>query len=236
MAAKAGVFTRTHFEHGIARSQVNNLKRHMVRIIAHLMGDGSVTYKDLRYHNKNEQMLEEFRKDMIREFGEIHFTMGKVNSGTSFINTGKRDIIKTMHKYAKSYRSGDIEIPKDILNGHLELKKEFLRAFFDDEGTTGLRVYKKTNEIKRDVRVTSKSLKIIKQMKKILENELDIKCNKIYNDKKVINEKIYVTWALQITGRENLKKFQKEVNFNHREKKVKLNTMIKSYKYGSLAT
>ena len=46
-------------------------------------------------------------------------------------------------------------------------KKEFLKAIYDDGGCVALRTFKKTNEIKRNLTLSSNSLIFIKEIKNI---------------------------------------------------------------------
>lgn len=200
------------------------------RIIAHLIGDGCVTSGYLRYCNTNEKLLQQFRTDIKTEFGNVHFTEGKVNSGTRFVHIRSKEIVKKLYEYVKSYKSGDAEIPQQILVGPSKLKAEFLRALFDDEGSVGLRVYKPTGEIKRDVHMASKSRKLLEQIKRILENEFKIRCNRIGKYIKNRNGKQYITLVLHITGRTNLRRFSSIINFSHLEKRAKLQQLLYSYK------
>jgi intein/homing endonuclease len=173
----------------------------IARIVAHLMGDGCVTSRYMRYNNTNEYLLEQFKTNMTQEFGKnIHFIDGTVNSGTRFTQIQNKEILEKLFEIAKSYKSGEIEVPTKVMNADIEVKKAFIRALFDDEGSVKLSVCQKNGKIKRDVHMCSKSKRIIKQIKKILENELKIKCNKIGKDLRKRNNKKYITWILRITG------------------------------------
>ncbi len=101
---------------------------------------------------------------------------------------------------------------------------------YDDEGTVALRIFKKTNEIKRNLTIASKSKKFMEDIKKILEKDFKIKCNKIgFSIRKFPNNKEFVTWNLSITGKENFLKFRDKINFNGPIKRKKLDLMINTY-------
>ena len=53
-------------------------------------------------------------QDMIDIFGEVHFTRGKVNSGTLFVQTGRTDIIGLFLSILSDYRSDAVYVPKQL--------------------------------------------------------------------------------------------------------------------------
>ena len=117
----------------------------------------------------------------------MHFIFGRVNSGTCFVQVQNKAIINFLFKLCKDFKSENLQIPIFIKN--IKLKKEFIQAIFDDEGCVGLRVFKKTGEIKRNLEIASKSKKFLEEIKLILEKDFDIKCNRIISFKKNISHK-----------------------------------------------
>jgi len=172
-------------------------------------------------------LLNNFKKDINQLFGEVHFITGKMNSGTRLIQIQNKEILDFLKNLISDFRSFALRFP-DFLNSK-ELKREFLKAIFDDEGCVALRTFKKTNEIKRNLEIASKSKKFMEDLKNILERDFTIKCNKIIYFKRNLNGKEFITWKLSITGKENFIKFQDKINFNAFSKKEKLDLMINSY-------
>ena len=127
----------------------------LARVVAHLMGDGCVTERYFAYYNQDKTLLNVFEKDVSDLFGKIHFTRGKTNSGTSLLMVQNKPIRLFLKSLTKNYKSHYLEIP-DFIKGK-ESQKEFLRAFYDDEGCVALRVFKKTGEIKRNITLSSNS-------------------------------------------------------------------------------
>jgi len=200
----------------------------LTRVIAHLMGDGCVSKKYFAYYNKDDFLLENYKKDLINLFGNLHIITGEVNSGTKLIQNQDKEILNFLKSLVGDFRSFALRFPvflKDIC-----LKKEFLSVIYDDEGTVALRIFKKTNEIKRNLTIASKSKKFMEDIKKILEKDFKIKCNKIgFSIRKFPNNKEFVTWNLSITGKENFLKFRDKINFNGPIKRKKLDLMINTY-------
>ncbi len=197
------------------------------RLVTHLIGDGCVTNKYFAYFNKNKELLNNYEKDLLTLFPEVHITRGIYKSGTSLIQVQNKEIIYFLKSLLSDYRSKTLEIPKFI--DTKDLRKEFLQSIYDDEGCVGLRVYRKTNELKRDITVSSNSLKLIGQIKEILIQDFDISSNKIATNIKIVGPKKFTNYVLPINGKSNFEKFQKEIDFTHPIKKEKLRNMINSY-------
>lgn len=199
----------------------------LVKVIGHLMGDGYVSKRYLRYNNKNLFLLDNFKKHMSNVFGDIHFIEGKVNSGTKFVQVQNKKIIPYLFTLCTEFKSEFLRFPSFIHSN--ENKAMFISAIFDDEGCVGLRIFRKTNEIKRNLEIASKSKKFLEDIKIILEKDFDIKTNKLISFKRNLNGKEFITWKLSITGKENFIKFKEKIGFTHPEKKNKLEKMISSY-------
>ena len=197
------------------------------RVVAHLMGDGCVTNRYLRYNNKSKFLLENFKEYFRDVFPEAYFIEGKVNSGTAFVQVQNKKIIWYLKDICKNFKSEFLEVPNFLTS--LESKKVFISAIFDDEGCVGLRIFRKTNEIKRNLEIASKSRKFLEGIKDILENEFNIKCNRIISFQRNLKGKIFITWKLSITGKENFVRFRDKIGFTHPRKKNKLDLMISSY-------
>lgn len=199
----------------------------LARITGHLMGDGNVSRRYLRYNNKNVFLLENFKKHFLNLYPLSHFIEGKVNSGTSFVQVQNKQIINFFFDLCGDFRSGNLRFPKFLK--HPELKREFISAIFDDEGCVALRVFRKTNEIKRNLEIASKSKEFLEEIKEVLERDFRIKCNKIICFKRNLDNKEFLTWKLSITGKENFVRFRENINFDSPDKIKKLDNMIDSY-------
>jgi len=199
----------------------------LARIVGNLMGDGNVSKRYLRYNNKNTFLLDNFKKHFLFLYPETHFIYGKVNSGTSFVQVQNKKIIEFLLNLCGDFRSQNLKFPNFLTSK--EMKVEFIRAIFDDEGCVALRTFQKTNEIKRNLEIASKSKSFLIEIKEILESDFKIKCNQIISFNRILDKKEFVTYKLSITGRENFIKFKDNINFCHPDKKNKLNLMISSY-------
>ena len=207
--------------------QSNEKSKLLARIVAHLMGDGNVSLRYLRYNNTNIFLLNQFKQDMGLIFGKIHFIEGKANSGTSFVQVQNKQLILFIKSLVKDFKSYYLLFPEFV--NTLELKSEFLKALYDDEGCVALRTFKKTNEIKRNLTLSSNSLKLIEEIKNILNKDFNINSNKISKYVKTKEDRIFTNYVLSITGMYNFVSFRNKIGFYHPIKVDKLNLMIDSY-------
>ena len=201
--------------------------KQFARCIAKISGDGNLYYTYIRYSNTCKELLDEFEKDIKHEFKGIKITKGVCNSRTSFLQIHGRERINKFLEYLPDYKSHAIFIPKQIIKNTKEIKKEYLRAFYDDEGSPSLRIFKKTMEWKRNLTLSSNSKIFLSEVKEILKNDFNIKTNKIrrtYN-----NSERDKSYYLGISGKSEFIKFNKEISFLHPKRKEKLNLIIASY-------
>lgn len=199
----------------------------MARCVAKISGDGYLYHRYIRYSNQCKELLDEFESDVIKEFGLINITKGISNSGTPFVQIHGKKIITSFLSYLDDYRSFYIFIPEKIMNSNLEVKKEFIRAFYDDEGSPSLRLSLKYMEWKRSISLCSNSYRILEEVKDILFNDFHIFSNKIIRNKPDSNED--KSYLLFITGRENITTFRDKIGFLHPIKKRKIDLIIASY-------
>ncbi len=197
----------------------------MARCVARITGDGNLYYRYIRYSNTCKELLDGFVRDISKEFNHHSFTYGITNTGTPFVQIHGKALISKFIEFLPSYKSADVYIPKQVLNASGEVKRAYLRALFDDEGSVCIRVFGKTGEWKRNIKIDSKSYLLIEGIKTLL-SELNISSNNIGRCDK--EDKYW--YYLGISGRENFIRFAKEIGFSHPVKQQKLLLLLKTYK------
>lgn len=189
------------------------------RVIAHLIGDGCV-YKsnndyNIKYEVKDIESLNSFEKDMLEVYG-LELTKGSKPSGFTgkpipFLRLRSKLAYQNLLKYS-TYNSKDWSIKKELLESRREIKKEFLKALFDDEGSVILKGGK------GETRLYSINLEGLKQIQKmLLEFSIDTTIYAGYGFKRNV-------YAIII---KDLAKFASELGFNLSRKQNKLTKFIK---------
>ena len=185
------------------------------RIIAHSIGDGSVYQSNhdynIKYEVKDIESLNSFEKDMLSTYG-LRLTKGFKNSGITgkpipFLRLRSKLVYEDLLQYA-TYNSKDWSIKNVLLNSSKEIKREFLKAFFDDEGSI---VPQGKKGIIKLYSINKEGLQQIQKM--LLEFDIDSQLGSGYGAKRNV-------YALLI---KDLDKFDKEVGFNLKRKQDKLN-------------
>lgn len=168
----------------------------LVLLVAHLIFDGDLRRTTCGYSNRSKALISRVRnlfKLVYRYSAKYHF-----DTRSGVINIRHHNVALAGYLIGKAD-----ELVNEIEDMPHEHQREFIRAFFDDEGCMDLRPDRKH----RRVRGYQNDKKILVIVQNLLKN-FDIE-SKLQGRNEVV-----------ITGKENLKKFQKEINFS---KGVRLN-------------
>src|SRR3989344_1123893 len=193
------------------------LNEDLTIIHAYLCADGYVTrhsptqnhkYYKLGLRNTNYTLLKDFHDRFNRYFKVCpNLYIGQR------CEKGSRKIYENMTNSFGSFYSYEWKMPK---MDNEKLIKLWLRTYFDCEGW----VFCKSHQ-NRHVGVDCVNEHALNQVKKELEKFGIRIIKKVVKDGKMFRLLIY--------GKENIIKFQKEVNFNHPDKKVKLQEAISDF-------
>lgn len=200
----------------------NTWEPEKVLLIGHLLFDGELVHEGCRYNNRSEALIERVQLLMKELYDFEPKRFKNMDTGVDRISYYNVALGIFLRKKAKCLLIEVRKLP-------LECKRAFLRAFFDDEGCIDYRP--KRN--KRSVRGYQKDTKILKLVQ-ILLLDLNIK-SRVVKPNEVI-----------IVGKENLIRFEQEINFSqgiymngnrtnsrwkkHIEKRQLLRTAIESFK------
>lgn len=198
------------------------MKAEEARIAAHVCGDGWLTtsieknslqivsgrrYRrerkryEIGYCNTEKILLKQMEDDVKKIYGinarkvriELRFRSKRVFDRLVELGAGK---------------SREWFVGQNVKNSKNSVKKEWLKAFFDDEATVELPT--------RRIRVKSMNFKGLKGVRKMLEN---------FNVKSTITgPNIDESWYLTISCK-NVENFRKKIGFYHPFKNEKLNSI-----------
>ena len=161
----------------------------LIYLVAHFMFDGEITSHSCVYNNRNGVLIDGVRIAMKEVFNLEPCTYLNKETGVHRISYHYVELAIYTQKKSK-------KLLKYIWEANKKEKIIFLKAFFDDEGCTGLWGRKKL------VKGYQKDLKILQLVQKLLKDfTIKSKIDKKYKE-------------LVISRKENLVKFQNTINFS----------------------
>lgn len=209
------------------------LSKEFVRITAHLFADGCVSIDKngtltAAYYNQAGELRRQFEKDVSKVFNVGQLKKG-INKTTPYLYIPST-VSLILLQIVPSFKSNECRIPIFIKNATKDLKKEFIRAFFDDEASVHFR------PPARQIELTINNEKILEEIKEILY-EFSINTSKIIK-RKMRRFKIF---SFYIRNFNNIFKFSKHIGFSNNRKKKNLINIIKnpgriSYAHGETKT
>lgn len=161
-----------------------------VLLLSHFIFDGEILKKRCRYHNRSKILINRVEKLMFNVYDYSAKKSFDRKSGVSTISYYNIEL--QIYLYCKAAEL--LVSINSLTNSH---KKEFLRAFFDDEGCMDYRPKRNV----RQIRGYQNNKKILETVKQLLFS---------FN----IESKLQGVNEVVISGKENLKRFQKEINFS----------------------
>ena len=194
-----------------------------VSLISHLLFDGEIKHGGCVYNNRNLALIGMVQKQMSQVYDfepKPYFNNITGVNRISYFNVA----------LSAYFKEKSINLIEHVVSMPINLKREFLKAFFDDEGCMDFRPKRNL----RRVRGYQKDNRILYIVQKLL---LDFK----------ILSKIQKPNEIVIGGKENLERFRKQINFSQGvringnrsnsiwkkslEKRVLLDQAIKSFKH-----
>ncbi len=162
----------------------------LVCLVSHLIFDGEIKRGGCIYNNRNMTLLNRVENCM-----KIIYPLEPKRYANKF--TGVRRISYFNVSLGDYMKTKSIQLLQEIAFSPKQLKREFVRSFFDDEGCMDFRPKRNL----RRVRGYQKNVAILYLIQRLLAD--------FYIDSRIIlpNEVV-------ITGKENLLKFQNEIGFS----------------------
>lgn len=188
------------------KRQPKKLTKEKARLIGHCLFDGYIDLKNyvIAYFSNIEEQVNSFI-DLVKKTYGLNGEVKSRKQGGYYCRICSKKAVKDLIKYSPDYSTRSdrkIIIPKEILSGSLEIKRSFLRAFWDDEGAI----------ICNRRKGKGGYYHLTRKLEAFCENEnIGKDLQKLHNDL-IINSHISRK-RITISGTENLKKF-KEVGFS----------------------
>ena len=161
-----------------------------VLLVGHLIFDGEILRARCVYNNRSKALLARVRKLMMDIYDYEPARYVNPVTGVTRIMYYNVELSNYLHGKAGV-------LLKDVGNMPIEMKREFLRAFFDDEGCMDFLL----RSGKRRIRGYQKDTKILKLVSKLLAD--------IGIESRVVRPN-----EVMIVGKENLLRFKREINFS----------------------
>jgi len=211
------------------------------RFLGAIMGDGSRTkLGGLIYNNKDEGLVKLILKSAKKVLGEVKYRLTWKKDGTLQLDLPKiaGDIVGLFGIERGSKTKTDCYV--ELKNFSKDMKLEFVRQFFSDEGNVRLSdrrlQVKQSRKLKGEIskktvreRVDRFAPRVLKEIRGILEGigiKSTISLETLREDRKG-------DFSLNIYVKENLEKFREKVGFNLEYKNKLLERVINSYIYPS---
>lgn len=102
-----------------------------VNLVAHIMFDGAIRTSGILYHNRSEALLKNFRDKM----NEVCFFLPKRYNDRSGVSRVAYHNVELVPFFKNKVRI----LGREITGLPKEFKRQFLKAFFDDEGSIDFR-------------------------------------------------------------------------------------------------
>jgi len=193
------------------------------RIIAHVIGDGGIANKHanftVTYSNKSKELLDEFRKDVKLVFGNVE-PIEFYNREAECLEFFYPSIVGLiLTRIIGVQNDKNKHFPEFMTMVSENLRYNFLRSIFDDEGNINIEAYKINFEMA--------NYNVVSFVKSMLE-DFSIETGSITEINRSPNESL--RYKLSISGSQNLMKFYRLINFTSLEKKDRLKTLINFYR------
>ncbi len=238
LLAEKSVFLRTGFNWETKGGSLSKsispkfpivLSKGLARIIANIFGDGVLSIDrngaiNMTYYNQSEVLRSRFKKDVRDVFGDVEFGEG-VNKETPYVRV-PTPVACILLLRVNSFDSKSADFPCFIKTSDEEIKKAFLRAFFDDES------HVRYSPPERKIELSLSNLSFLKEIKDLLE-EFEINTTKIYSKL----QRGFRSYYFYIYNFHNLKNYNDAIGFSHPKKleemsKIMANPGRKSYACG----
>jgi len=206
----------------------------LAALVAHALGDGSIGRKhfQVEYKNKNLECIQEVLEAVKSVFNiQVSIAEYERNVYSAMLPSTIGHILCIAGAIPGNKTKKDFDVPDWIKNGSFEVKRSFLRALFNDEGS--VYIGSKSSNIKIFMgKEASKKESLMKFLESIQRMLMDFgiksKRIRISREYQVGNQKKVIV-GFWITGKRNLRAFTDRIGLCPTKQK-KLELAIDSYK------
>ncbi|MEM5778430.1 MAG: LAGLIDADG family homing endonuclease [Candidatus Aenigmatarchaeota archaeon] len=204
------------------KNQLQNLTPAKARIIARLKGDGALfrsgTNYIIKYEVKDIEQLNSFASDIKEVFGLdmkwLKHISGITGKLLDLVQLRSKLAFEDLNKFGK-FKSENWNIPKEIFESSKEVKREFIKALFDDEGSVIIG--------DREIRLYSINKKGLEEMMNLLvEFNIKSKIKIGYGKKRNV-------FALVIEDKKSMENFSNKIGFSLERKQAKLLDILSTW-------
>ena len=206
------------------------LDHRIAALVGHALGDGHVG-QTFSYTNKNEVLIKKV-KNLTDSFPIQNPTLNTWYHRAKTIRTTTlvRDIINCTQFKASNKIISCTSVPTWIKRSNLKTKAAFLQALFDDEGSVGKKDRGMGINFSKNVGLEKNLDSLLGDIKTMLE-EFGIKRITITHHQWYLGKNgKTISKNLRFYGFDNLKIFEKRINFVHPNKRKILTELINNYK------
>ncbi|OGI12411.1 hypothetical protein A3K64_01100 [Candidatus Micrarchaeota archaeon RBG_16_36_9] len=198
-------------------------------LLAHVCGDGGLQRRSCRfeYTNSREEIIKEVKR-CVREVFRFDEPYERRIQKTNTVITkiiypsviGK--ILKLTGAPRGRKTTMEFEVPEWVMKGSKNIKRSFLQALFDDEGSVEKR-FLISLSLNKHYPFEGNLLLFLNQIKELLEGfGIDTISVSLRKNKKEVKG------VLRISNLLRMEKFAGEINFNHIKRKEKLEALLKT--------
>lgn len=208
--------------------------KELAYIIGKALGDGGIC-SDLRffYCNQEIELVNNLTTNVEKVFGRSKITIHFRKNRNNCYEAKFSPVIGYMlHKFGIPIGhkvKQEFDIPVWIKEGNKEIKKNFIKAIFDDECCVDFRKYHRTRRIifamSRDEKYSKSLINFLGSLQNIL-NEFQIKSGSNCIQTKYRNK---ITMRFAIQDKQSLENYKKEIYFDHPKKREILEKILTSY-------
>lgn len=179
-----------------------------VNLIAHCLFDGFVCntngYRTFGYTSLQKKQVQDFMKSVYKVYG--FSTYLEKREDIYLCRFSSKNAIEDLLQYTPSYSTkadSGVKVPKEIMEGNINAKRIFLRAFWDDEGAAMCGVHcdqKGYNHYSRKLEAYCQNENLLKQL---LELHQDVGVPARISRKRIC-----------LSNKEGLEKFKEHIGFS----------------------